>query len=321
MRSAIFVDAGFLLSVGSSTITGTSLRASTTVDTEPLIRGILRATAEDSGLDPLRLYWYDAARHGVFTEEHRRIALLDDVKVRLGRLGVNGQQKGVDLRLGLDLVEIARNGAARTAYLLTGDDDLAEAVEAAQDLGMRVVLMAVASRTHRLGWHSVAEHLALQVDRIIALPQELIEETFRPVSRTAAPSAAPRPHPPLLGASATPSRPEILPTPGEVAARSTPPPLYSTSSRTEGPSPAEHPAESLLDVARTVAENAARSWYGSTTMQELEEVVGDRPFLPADIDGALLRDCAEKIGTEDTSRQSVRRHLREVFWETIDQLH
>ncbi|PTT58902.1 NYN domain-containing protein, partial [Arthrobacter sp. HMWF013] len=177
-QSAIFVDAGFLLAVGGTQVAGTSLRSAFSVNYKQLIEGILKRTAEHSGLDVLRVYWYDASKDALFTDEHKSIGLLPDVKVRLGRISFNGEQKGVDLKLGLDLVGVARNRAASVAFLVSGDDDLAEAVEEAQDLGMKVVLVGVDNPNHRLGVTSVAEHLALRVDSIIALPQELIEACF-----------------------------------------------------------------------------------------------------------------------------------------------
>ncbi|MGQ4496087.1 NYN domain-containing protein [Dermabacteraceae bacterium P13101] len=182
-QCAIFIDAGFLLSAGTMKVTGSSLRSSVSVDIPTLIRGVASCASEHMGHDPFRIYWYDASREGVMREEHKEIALLDDVKVRLGRIGFNGQQKGVDLRLGLDLVEVARNRVARVAYLLTGDDDLAEAVEAAQDLGMKVVLIGLEEARRVTGVASVATHLALQVDRILTLPNELISSCFKPTQR------------------------------------------------------------------------------------------------------------------------------------------
>jgi hypothetical protein len=348
MRSAVFIDASFLLSVGSSTVTGTSLRAATNVQMKPLIEGLLQTTREDSGLEPLRLYWYDASRNAVFSDEHKEIALLDDVKVRLGRIGVNGQQKGVDLRLGLDLVEVARNGAAQTAYVLTGDDDIAEAVEAAQELGMKVVLLGLDDPSRRLGLHSVAEHLALQVDRIVRIPGSLIEQTFSPAPRTR-PTATPKPGPGPAGhgperptpgptpgrpgpgtsgsvtpGSAGPSQtPAYMPVPTDVAAKSSvlPTSVYSTSSDEAEPDAPGTDRKTMLDTAAEVARGAARSWYETATMHELDEVLADRPVLPGDIDATLLRDCAAQIGDDNTGRQSVRRQLRQAFWETIDELH
>ncbi len=340
-QSAVFIDAGFLLAVGSSRVTGTSLRSATLVDTEALITGVVDATAEDSGLETLRVYWYDASKDGVFHEAHKRIALIDDVKVRLGRIGVNGTQKGVDLRMGLDLVEIARNRAARVAYLLTGDDDLAEAVEAAQDLGMKVVLVGLENEDHYLKVTSVAEHLAMQVDRIITLPSELITRCFTPRTRVkrvpnansegGPSSTVPLPGPPTQSRKPVPTPLTVRahghrglhPEPAEAVTRaSRPSPRHSDSSSGV---PSDHARvaalQRLLDVAGEVGRSVAESWYDTCTEAELEEVLSDRPNLPIHIDATLLRDCASKIGEDDTDRQSVRQKLRKTFWEHIDLLH
>lgn len=303
-QSVIFVDAGFLLSAGSSTVTGTSLRSATRVDAEPLISGIVRITRENCGFDPLRIYWYD----GVMSEWHKKISLLDDVKVRLGRIGVNGQQKGVDLRLGLDLVEVARNGSAKIAYLLSGDDDLAEAVEAAQDLGMKVVLLALEDKNRYLGIKSVAEHLAYKVDRIVILPPDLIRETFTPATRPAhSPDAQLPPQPRPVPTTGTP----LNVTPADLAARRNPQP----PAREPEPDPAR-----VFGAVEDVAESLARNWYETTSLSEVHAVLEERPVLPAEIDATLLRDCAARIGEMDTDRQPVRRHLRQAFWDTIDKL-
>ena len=331
-QSAIFVDAGFLLAVGGTHVAGTSLRSAFKVNYEKLIQGILARTAQHSGLDVLRVYWYDASKDALFTDQHKSIGLLPDVKVRLGRISFNGEQKGVDLKLGLDLVGVARNRAASVAFLVSGDDDLAEAVEEAQDLGMKVVLVGVDNPGHRLGVQSVAEHLALRVDSIIALPTALIEECF-----TRSIADEPRPIPAL---SVRPPAPAQPPTPGprpsDLAARPGPSsrqrvilPPAPRPHRTEahlvyssgGAGPTILPAEdSPLVVARDVGESVAASWYGTVTQGALNELLADRPILPADVDRVLLNDCAQRIGEYKTDLQGVRRALREAFWRKLDQL-
>jgi len=191
-KSVIFVDAGFLLATGGLRVTGNSLRSAFSVQYKSLVDGIQGFVSERDSRDLLRMYWYDAAKDGLFSDEHKRIGLLPGVKVRLGRMSYNGEQKGVDLKLGLDLVGVARNRSADVAYLLSGDDDLAEAVEAAQDLGMKVVLLGIENQGHRLGVTAVAEHLALQVDDIATLPQSLLDRCFAksaPVAEVAVPVA------------------------------------------------------------------------------------------------------------------------------------
>jgi uncharacterized LabA/DUF88 family protein len=189
-KSVIFVDAGFLLATGGLRVTGNSLRSAFSVQYKSLADGIQSFVSERDSRDLLRMYWYDAAKDGVFSDEHKRIGLLPGVKVRLGRMSYNGEQKGVDLKLGLDLVGVARNRSADVAYLLSGDDDLAEAVEAAQDLGMKVVLLGIENQGHRLGVTAVAEHLALQVDDIATLPQSLLDRCFAKSAPVAATYAA-----------------------------------------------------------------------------------------------------------------------------------
>ncbi|WP_416417185.1 NYN domain-containing protein [Paenarthrobacter aromaticivorans] len=333
-QRAIFVDAGFLLAVGGTQVVGTSLRSAFRVDFEKLIEGILKCTEEHSGIDVLRTYWYDASKDALFTDQHKQIGLLPGVKVRLGRISFNGEQKGVDLKLGLDLVGVARNRAASVAYLVSGDDDLAEAVEEAQDLGMKVVLVGVADSGHRLGVMSVAEHLALRVDSIITLPAELIDACFtRIVQESPRPTAAAHDVAPVPADHASRLVPRPLPKPGAPMAKPVLP-----SRPTPHPSPRLAPTEAqlvyssggvggrvapedtLLDVAHEVGESVAANWYGSCTQGELVDLLADRPILPTEIDRVLLKDCAQRIGEYKTDLQGVRKALRFAFWKKLDSL-
>ncbi len=83
------------------------------------------------------------ARQGTPSSSQREIAALPKVKLRLGRVGFNGEQKGVDLKLALDLITQSRNKAAEVVYLVSGDDDLSEAVEEAQHHGIQVISLVV----------------------------------------------------------------------------------------------------------------------------------------------------------------------------------
>ncbi|MEE2035164.1 NYN domain-containing protein, partial [Rhodococcus chondri] len=145
MRStcALYIDAGYLLASAATRVTGTSLRSGIHVDYSTLISSLVDTAQDRSGLPVLRVYWYDSARNGIPDAQQERIGELSKVKLRLGRFGVNGEQKGVDLRIGLDLVTHARNGASDVFFLVSGDDDLTEAVEEAQVHGVQVVLLAV----------------------------------------------------------------------------------------------------------------------------------------------------------------------------------
>ena len=325
-QSAIFVDAGFLLAVGGTQVAGTSLRSAFSVNYEKLIRGILGRAKDHCGLESLRVYWYDASKDALFTDQHKKIGLLPDVKVRLGRISFNGEQKGVDLKLGLDLVGVARNRAASVAFLVSGDDDLAEAVEAAQDLGMKVVLVGLDDPSHRLGVASVAEHLALRVDSIITLPAELIESCFAksvsaaPRPTPVAPTPGPFPPRPTPGSGPRPAPPSIRPPMQPAAPKLHRAEAHLVYSSGGGASASDVYEGSALDVAQEVGESVAVSWYGSTTQGELNELLADRPVLPVEIDRVLLKDCAQRIGEYKTDLQGVRRALRDAFWLKLDQL-
>lgn len=312
-RCVILVDAGYLLATGGTRVAGTSLRSAIRVDYEKLISGIFDLSQRDSGLDALRLYWYDASRDGIPTELQKQIALTAGVKIRLGRISFNGEQKGVDLKIGLDLVNAARNRSASVAYLVSGDDDLAEAVEAAQELGMRVVLVGIENVDHHLGVLSVAEDIALRADAVLPLPGLLVDDTFARAVQ----------HPPVAAAAPVPaSGPRPGPRPKPIA------PLPITASASTSASQLVYSTgegststETVIDIAREVGVAVAESWYGSTTQMDLNGVMADRPVLPVEIDRVLLRDCARRIGEAETDLQTVRRALRAAFWEYIDRLN
>ncbi len=142
-------------------IAGTEDRRSFDVDAEGLIDALIdkaRTIFADSRL--LRVYWYDGARRRIHTAEQQSIAELPDVKVRLGNLNANNQQKGVDSLIRSDLESLARHRAISDAALLGGDEDLVSAVEAAQGYGARVHLWGIEAPEGR----NQAEPLLWEVD-------------------------------------------------------------------------------------------------------------------------------------------------------------
>ncbi|MET8831221.1 NYN domain-containing protein [Streptomyces sp. NPDC004610] len=158
---AIFVDAGYLYAAAGRLIAGTEDRRAFDVDAEGLIEGLIdkgRQIFADSRL--LRVYWYDGARRRIHTAEQQSIAELPDVKVRLGNLNANNQQKGVDSLIRTDLESLARHRAVSDAALLGGDEDLVSAVEAAQGYGARVHLWGIEAPEGR----NQAEPLLWEVD-------------------------------------------------------------------------------------------------------------------------------------------------------------
>ena len=64
--------------------------------------------------------------------------------MRLGSLNLQGQQKGVDSMLILDMITLARNRAVADVLLMTGDEDMRVGVHQAQEFGVRVHLLGIA---------------------------------------------------------------------------------------------------------------------------------------------------------------------------------
>ncbi|GAA3391257.1 NYN domain-containing protein [Streptomyces roseoviridis] len=141
---AIFVDAGYVYASAGLLVAGTEDRRNFDLDAEGLIDAFIdtaRTIFADSRL--LRVYWYDGARRRIHTAEQQAVAELPDVKVRLGNLNANNQQKGVDSLIRSDLESLARHRAISDAALVGGDEDLVSAVEAAQGYGARVHLWGI----------------------------------------------------------------------------------------------------------------------------------------------------------------------------------
>ncbi|MFH8746271.1 NYN domain-containing protein [Streptomyces rimosus] len=158
---AAFVDAGYVYAAAGRLVAGTEDRRAFELDAEGLIEAFIdkaRMIFPDSRL--LRVYWYDGARRRIHTAEQQRVAELPDVKVRLGNLNANNQQKGVDSLIRSDLESLARHRAISDAVLIGGDEDLVSAVEAAQGYGARVHLWGIEA----VGGRNQAEPLLWEVD-------------------------------------------------------------------------------------------------------------------------------------------------------------
>ena len=146
-RIAVFVDAGYLFAQGSVALTG-SKRKRTALNLDEIaalaaLRSVAHETSEGAPL--LRVYWYDGALgHGGQTLEQEALANCDNIKLRLGFINKQGQQKGVDSLIVTDLIDLARNNAISDALLMSGDEDVRIGVEIAQSFGVRVHLLGIA---------------------------------------------------------------------------------------------------------------------------------------------------------------------------------
>lgn len=188
-RCAVFVDAGYLYAEGARLCCGTRSRSDVTLDAAPVIGLLTEHATAETGVPVLRTYWYDGARNGIRTSEQHAIGMLADVKLRLGRINGQGQQKGVDALIYRDLITLAQQRAISDAVLLSGDEDLREGVRAAQDLGVRVVLVGIDCPGRR----NQSEELVLEADRLHTLGADRLAPFFHR-----------RPEPPAEPAAAGP---------------------------------------------------------------------------------------------------------------------
>ncbi|MCO8271619.1 NYN domain-containing protein [Actinoplanes sp. TRM 88003] len=318
-RCSLYVDVGYLLTSAAVRVTGTSLRNGIHVDYEPLIAELVRQAETTSGLSVLRVHWYDSAKDGVPDPRQQRIGELPRVKLRLGRFGLDGQQKGVDLRIGLDLVTHARNGAADVFILVSGDDDLTEAVEEAQVHGVQLLLLAVPNSDNKP--HGISRHLIRAADGLEILNPAAIDRTVMKVETPPPPPVVPKP-------AVVPSPPRVTPKdlaglgrPGPPDAPRPPAAVIAYSSAT-GSAPqvgAEYddPAE-LAEQIDSVVVNVLTAFRKSASAEALAELEAGQPSIPRDIDKALLTDLSDHRGEYELSER-VRHLLRAQFWNRYDE--
>lgn len=183
-RSAVFIDAGYLLAEGGKLAVGVGSRQRLNCDFAGLIDAIADICRAGADSPILRSYWYDASSGGIPTAEQLGIARLPYVKVRLGRL-TGGHQKGVDSLILRDLMVLAAERSIATAYLVAGDEDLREAVVYAQDRGVRVVLIGVAP----VGRSNQADTLVREADEVVVLGADVLAKYLHVASAVGQPAA------------------------------------------------------------------------------------------------------------------------------------
>lgn len=355
MRSnaTVYIDAGYLLASAATRLTGSSFRRGIEPTYALLIQGIIEQAEHIAERPVLRSYWYDAVQERSANDDHRVIEMIPRVKLRLGRIGNEGQQKGVDLKIGLDMVTHARNGAIDTLVLISGDDDLTEAVDQAQVNGVEVVVLAVPDADGRP--HGVSRHLHAAADRLelvkgsvldAAIVRRIVVET-PPIALQSvlhAPAAtAPQPEPgaesatepsPAVhaDASARPSPSELnrprpaTPVPGHASPPKAPAPMiaatpvYSTSTLGGGISGyGGLPAANAPDPELTarVAKAVYDAFTQVATASQLSDLYAARPSIPRELDSTLLRDLSDAMGVY-TLDEGEKRALRNAFWVAVD---
>ena len=332
-RWAVFVDAGYLYAAAGELVHATSRRRELRIDAPALVAALLERAAATVPGERLRLYWFDAARDRVPTVEHRELARLSHVKVRLGNLTRAGVQKGVDAQLRSDMVALATAGAITDAVLLSGDEDMVPAVEEAQAHGVLVHLWGIeppygSNQSERLVWEADTVHV---LDR--AALQRYVHLAPGAVPATAEPDPGPDP--------AGPPGQDVAPTPVAVTTTAPPPPATpapavvepagATGAISEAvgrPSPAtlaqiaRRPAPAPVypgltyEVAFDVGEHVAARWLLTRGRENLADLLPG-PTLPASIDRELLIEVERDLQTSLRQDHQARVWVREGFWDRL----
>ena len=333
-RWALFVDAGWLFAAGSTSAFGEradrkEIGWSPKLLPEAVAEEAAKLVPESAEL--LRIYWYDGSPNRLPIGDQHIVAALPDVKLRLGRTARDGQ-KGVDGLIIHDLITHAYRRTIDDAVVLSGDEDLLDAIESAQANGTRVHLLEVP-----IG--GIADGLLRAVDRRGLLDELFWKEHFFP-KPTADHSVTPSPtHPSSVDANNT-----IVSTTGSgeassageersASATQSPSSPVGTSAALPSPprmaGPAVRPSwmDTHKDEARAAEERQRRigdlvdrgqqfaeTWSDAHSFGELGELLSARPYLPREIDAQLLRAATD--GNEWLD-ESERRTLRDAFWRRL----
>ena len=332
-RCAVFVDAGYLFKAGGQLLATRDTRREELVLDGDLMLSLIGDTVKSvTGCPLLRVYWYDAAANGP-TPDHRTIADLPRVKLRLGHLNSAGEQKGVDPLIITDMMMLARNRACDDFLLLSGDADLIIGVLQAQEHGVAVHLLGITpsrgnqSPLLRREADTCQEWNADAVSKFLrmATAEEVTSRRntpprgrSRPASQVATPEPAPAatfaPAPSAAGNNAAPSAA------GATAAPPSPP-----------DSNPEHRARSLgasgnltTDVVSSVSAAIPGEHLRTVALAVIEELeradrdailnAGRPGIIPGDIDRKLLGTAKAMLNTllQEPEKRLLRRYLFEA---------
>jgi hypothetical protein len=175
-RYAIFVDAKYLYTEGGLLCCNSPDRQ------EILLYGLgandfLIGLANDvCDLQPLRTYWYDTSGDGAPTPAQQLVATLPNMKLRLQTGSSRDPQSSLGAAIRRDLSTLARERAICDAFLLSADEDLLDCVSEVQDLGLRVILINIASRDERRG---PPAGLVAESDEVIKLTKDDLSRFIR----------------------------------------------------------------------------------------------------------------------------------------------
>ncbi len=330
----MFVDAGYLLSAGAWAAVGSWRRAETRARIPELLAWLkAEAVASSEGRELLRVYWYDAAPRREPEAQHREVARQPDTKIRLGSLNRFGQQKGVDALLLADMLDLAASRTLDTVMVVSGDEDLLEAVKRVQAQGLRVVLWGVDTPNNTL-----SVELRYEADRVRLLTGGELAPFFERLGPPGAEEGSGHAAAVVAGAGGGNSGPAPVVPAGQGTARSRatlpPPPAVKPRwmempiAEPAGPAPVggsaaagERPV-TYADADPATAAAAARAFAaelaGSGT--DLSPLLAERPQIPQAVDSRLLRHVIRslEVAPDDQLDFDIRSAIRNSFWAELD---
>ncbi|MCA2982692.1 NYN domain-containing protein [Gemmatimonas sp.] len=291
----MLVDAGYLFQAGGQLISGGGRipQHQLTLDI-PAFTALIRQTLTGIGNRPLlRIYWYDATPPGGLTRQHRLIADSPYLKLRLGYLNSNNQQKGVDPLLITDMITLARNHACDDMLLLAGDGDLVVGVTQAQEHGAQVHLLGIgASRGNQ------APQLRQEVDECHYWDVSHVQSflTYTPPAPAAVPVAA-APGTTVVAALSAPG--------GSVAPLASPAP----------PSASPTSVLPLTPMTPAVLQQVAAAVELTLTTTERAQILGALTpgRVPGEVDRRLFGTAKQMLGA--FLNESEKRLLRRLLYD------
>ena len=199
-RFATFVDAEYLYAEGGMLCCNSPDRQEILLYGPGANEFLTGLAADVCDLQPLRTYWYDVSQDGAPTSAQQLVASLPNMKLRLQQGGPRRSQSPVSDAIRRDLTTLARGRAVCDAFLLSADDDLIDCVSEAQDAGLRVTLLTIASRDAR---EDRPSRLANEADFVVKLTKDDLSRFIR--RRRAPDDAASDTYDPVdsVGAAAT----------------------------------------------------------------------------------------------------------------------
>ena len=168
MKYSVLIDAGYVFAEGSKLLFDEVEMIH--IDLEKF-SALLKTKIENhyheqavSPLRHLRSYWYDAKDRSDW------VAQFPGYTLRLGRVNAKGQQKGVDGAIIRELLTMGHNHAVDDVFIISGDEDIIEGVNAAKDMGIYVGLIRLDT-----AFNNMSNKLMREADGMISLEKADLE--------------------------------------------------------------------------------------------------------------------------------------------------